>query len=80
MHDAFGECVGDVLEDVEALGAGAHLPRIEIGGPARRTRGYIEVGVTADDERIVAAKLEMRLLDLRGAELADAPACLHRSG
>src|SRR5207253_5390478 len=80
FHDPFGECVRNVIEHVEALGAGAHLPGIEVRGPAGRARGDVEIRITADDERIVAAKLEMRLLDLRGTELADALARLHRSG
>ena len=80
FHDALGEVVGDTIEDINALGAGADLAGIQKRGPRAGAAGDIEVGIAANDERIVATELAVELLHLLGAQLADALAGFGRTG
>ena len=67
------ERVVDVGVDVEALGARAHLAGVEVGGPgAAAGDGLDLVGdVGADDERVLAAELEVDPGDALGRDASD---------
>src|SRR5262245_55682623 len=66
-----GELIGNRFEHIETFCAGANLAGVQVCGPAGGAYRDLQIGVAANDEGIVAAKLEVRFLDLLGADLAD---------
>ena len=64
--------VVDVLHDVEALGRGADLAGVEEGGPGAAPRRDLDLAgdVRADDERVLAAHLEVDARDALRARAA----------
>src|SRR4051794_9917128 len=78
--DALDEAVGDLAHDVDALDTRAGLAGVGEAAPDRAGHGVVEVGVGADDHRVLAAELEHRALQLAGADLADRAPDLDRAG
>ena len=74
--------VVDVVDDVEALGRGADLARVQERGPGAAAGGDLDLGgdVGADDERVLAAHLEVDPGDPLGADRGDLLAGLDRAG
>ena len=64
--DALEEAVGDLLDDVDALDPRAGLPGVGEAAPDRAGDGVGEVGVGADDLRVLAAELEHGCPSARG--------------
>ena len=82
VYELAHELVVDGLHDVEALRRRAHLPRVQERGPGsslRRDRDVVR-HVRADDERILAAQLEVDARDPLGAGDGDALAGVDRTG
>ena len=77
-----GEVVEDRLEDVEPLGRGADLACVEESRPGAALGRDIDVlgDVLADDERILAAQLEVDARDAFGADDRDPLARVHGAG
>ena len=74
------ETVGDRLDDVGSLDPRAGLAGVGEPAPDAARDGVREVGVRADDLRILAAELEHASLEPLGADLADLAADLDRAG
>ena len=74
--------VVDRLEDVEALGRGADLAGVQEGGPRAALRGDVDRRrhVGADDERVLAAELEVDPGHPVGADVGDLLARLDGAG
>ena len=74
--------VVDVVEDVEALGRGADLARVQECCPGAAAGGDVDLlgDVGADDERVLAAHLEVDARDPLGADRGDPLAGLDRAG
>src|SRR5581483_8262648 len=79
-RDALDEPVGDLLDDVGAFDPRAGLTRVCEAAPHAARDRVVEVGVGADDLRVLAAELEDRALESLCAELAHLPADLDRAG
>ena len=73
VDEGRGEVVEHRLEDVEALGRGADLARVQEGRPGAALGRDLDVlgDVLADDERILAAQLEVDARDAFGADDGD---------
>jgi len=69
--DAGDEAVGDLADDVDALDPRAGLAGVGEAAPDRAGDGVVEVGVGADDHRVLAAELQDGALEQAGADLAD---------
>ncbi len=78
--DAGDEAVGDVRDDVDALDPRAGLSGVREAGPGDPVDRVVELGVGADDRRVLAAELEDRPLHLRRAGRADRVAGRDRPG
>ena len=78
--DALDEAVGDLADDVDALDPRAGLAGVGEAAPDGAGDRVVEVGVGADDHRVLAAELEHRALEPLGADLADLAADLDRAG
>ncbi len=80
FHHLTDQVVTDRSEHVKPFRAGADLAGVEKRGPCGGARGDLHVGIGTDDERVLAAELQVRLLHHVGADLSDAPARLGRTG
>ena len=78
--DALDEAVGDVAHHVDALDPRAGLAGVGEAAPDGAGDGVVEVGVGADDHRVLAAELQHRALEVGGADLADLAADVDRAG
>src|SRR5262249_4712339 len=78
--DPLEEPVGDVAVDVDALDPRAGLTGVGEAPPDRAGDGVGEVGVGADDLRVLAAQLQHRSLHALGALDANLLADLDRAG
>ena len=78
--DALDEAVGDLAHHVDALDPRAGLAGVGEAAPDGAGDRVVEVGVGADDHRVLAAELEHRALQPLGADLADLAADLDRAG
>ena len=82
LHEHVHEVVVQLARHVEALGRGAHLPGVQVGGPGAALGRHVHlVGhVGADDERVLAAHLEVHPRHALGARRGHALAGGHRAG
>ena len=78
--DALDEAVGDLAHYVDALDPRAGLAGVGEAAPDGAGDRVVEVGVGADDHRVLAAELEHRALQLLRTHLADLAADLDRAG
>ena len=78
--DARDEALGDGAVDVDALDPRAGLAGVGEAAPDGAGDRVVEVGVGADDHRVLAAELEHRALEPLGADRADLAADLDRAG
>ena len=74
------EAVGDLAHHVGALDSRAGLPRVREAAPHAARDRVLQVGIAADDLRVLAAQLQHGSLELPGADLADPATHLHRAG
>ena len=79
-HHPLEEALGDVGDDVGALDPRAGLAGVGEAAPDAARDRVREVGVGADDLRVLAAELEHRALHPLGADLADLAPHLDRAG
>src|SRR4051812_48448927 len=77
---ALDEAVGNVAHHVDALDPRAGLAGVGEAAPDGAGDGVVEVGVGADDHRVLAAELEHRALEVACTHLADLAADVHRAG
>src|SRR5204863_127481 len=66
--DALEEAVGDLADDVDPLDPRAGLAGVREAAPHRPGDGVGEVGIGADDLRVLAAELEHRALEIASAD------------
>ena len=74
------EAVRDLPHHVGALDSRAGLPGVREAAPHAARDRVVQVGVGADDLRVLAAQLQHRSLELPGADLADPATDLDRAG
>ena len=82
LDEHFHELVVQLARHVEALGRGAHLPGVQVGGPGAALGRHLHLAghVGADDERVLAAHLEVHPRHALGARRRHALAGGHRAG
>ena len=78
--ELLGERVDDVLVRDNEAGRHADLPLMEPGAEGDGGGDRVEIGVVQHDDRVLAAELELHLLEVLARKLADAAPDPARSG
>ena len=74
------QLVVDLVEDVDALAAEAHLAAVPEAADGDAARGGLDVGVGGDDHGVRAAELHRHALQLRRGQAHDVAADRGRAG
>jgi len=68
------ELLGDGLADEHPAGCPAFLTGVPVAGGPERLRGGLDVGISEDDDRCLAAQFQVHPLEAVGSAARDGPA------